>query len=120
MMEIFKEFTFDSAHSLPMLPETHKCHNVHGHTYIVRIYVKGKLDDKLGWVMDFGDIKKVVKPVIDQLDHKFLNDIEGLENSTSEILVKWIWKKLKVDLPLLSKIIVQETPSSGVVYTGEE
>ena len=119
-MEIFKEFVFDSAHSLPFVPEGHKCKNLHGHTFILRIYVKGKVDQTIGWVIDFADIKKICKPIIDSLDHKYLNEIEGLENPTSEVLALWLWKKIKPQLPQLSKIEVKETPTSGVVYCGED
>lgn len=117
-MEIFKEFTFDSAHWLPYVPENHKCRHMHGHTYLVRIYLKGPLDPKLGWVMDFADIKMVWKPLEQQLDHKVLNDIPGLENPTAENLAIWIWNQVKPQLPLLSKVIVCENATSGVEYTG--
>lgn len=117
-MEIFKEFTFDSAHWLPYVPEDHKCRHMHGHTYLVRIYISGPLDPVLGWVMDFADIKKVWKPLEQQLDHKVLNDISGLENPTAENLAIWIWNKVKPQLPLLSKVIVCENATSGVEYTG--
>jgi 6-pyruvoyltetrahydropterin/6-carboxytetrahydropterin synthase len=117
-MEIFKEFTFDSAHWLPHVPEDHKCRHMHGHTYLVRIYIKGPLDPVLGWVMDFAEIKKVWKPLEQQLDHKVLNDIPQLENPTAENLSIWIWNRVKPQLPLLSKVIVCENATSGVEYTG--
>lgn len=118
MMEVFKEFTFDAAHYLPYVPETHKCRRMHGHTYRVRVVVRGPLDPKLGWVMDFGDLKMLVQPIIQQLDHYTLNDIEGLENPTAENLAIWIWNKLKRDLPILTEIWVFETPMSACVYRG--
>ena len=62
-MIVFKEFTFDAAHFLPNVPETHKCRNMHGHTYRIRIYVEGPLDPHLGWVMDFADLKKAWKRI---------------------------------------------------------
>ncbi len=118
-MVIFKEFTFDSAHSLPHVPDDHKCKRVHGHTYRLVLFIEGKLDDKLGWVMDFAEVKKVVKPIINQVDHYYLNDIEGLENPTCEIIAKWLWDRIKPQLPLMTKIELHETPTSGVVYSGE-
>jgi 6-pyruvoyltetrahydropterin/6-carboxytetrahydropterin synthase len=118
-MEIFKEFTFEAAHRLPNVPEEHKCHRLHGHSFRVRVYVEGDLDPKLGWIMDFADIKKAVKPVIKQLDHYFLNEIEGLENPTSEVLAKWIWERLEPALPVLSRVEVGETCTSGCVYKGD-
>jgi 6-pyruvoyltetrahydropterin/6-carboxytetrahydropterin synthase len=119
-MEIYKEFKFDSAHFLPNLPEDHKCRRMHGHTFRVRIYVEGPLTVPEGWVLDFGDLKAIYKPLEDQLDHRLLNDIPGLENPTSEVLAKWVWDKLMPDLPLLSKIEVSETCTTGCIYTGEK
>lgn len=116
-MEIYKEFTFEAAHLLPNVPAGHKCGRLHGHSYRVQIHVAGELDDKLGWVMDFADIKKIVRPIIKELDHYYLNDIPGLENPTSENLARWIWNKLHSLLPL-SKIIVCETCTSGCSYSG--
>jgi 6-pyruvoyltetrahydropterin/6-carboxytetrahydropterin synthase len=74
----------------------------------------------LGWVIDFADIKLAFKPLFDSLDHYYLNDIEGLENPTSEILARWIWERLHPRLPLLSEISVSETCTSGCVYRGDE
>ena len=118
-MIVFKEFTFDAAHFLPNVPETHKCRNMHGHTYRIRIYVEGPLDPHLGWVMDFADLKKAWKRIEPQLDHKVLNDIEGLSNPTAEHIAIWAWEQLKPVLPLLSRIELYETPSSGVMYNGQ-
>lgn len=117
-MLLFKEFTFDSAHFLPNVPEGHKCKEMHGHTYRLRVWVEGPLDPVLGWVMDFADLKKVVKPVVNRLDHKCLNNIKGLENPTCERIAVYIWDEVKPLLPLLAKIELHETPTSGVIYTG--
>ena len=116
---LYKEFSFDSAHRLPNVPAGHKCANLHGHTFGVRIEVTGPVDPHTGWVIDFGDIKKVLKPLIDQLDHCYLNDIAGLENPTSEVLAKWLWDKVKPQLPLLSAVWVRETCTAGCLYRGE-
>ena len=118
-MEIFKEFTVDCAHFLPHVPDGHKCKNMHGHTYRFRIYVRGELDPVLGWVIDFADIKRVWKPLEQQLDHKVLNDIPGLENPTAELIAVWLWRKIKPALPQLSRIDVCENPTTGVIYRGE-
>ena len=118
-MEIFKQFTFDAAHFLPNVADTHKCKNIHGHTYRLTVYFDGPLDAHLGWVMDFAEIKKVIKPIVDRLDHKLMNDIEGLENPTCERIAVWLWDQIKTELPLLSRIELNETPTSGAVYRGE-
>ncbi|WP_341503662.1 6-carboxytetrahydropterin synthase QueD [Gallaecimonas sp. GXIMD4217] len=116
---LYKEFSFDSAHRLPHVPEGHKCGRLHGHTFKVRLEITGEVDPYTGWVMDFGDIKALFKPLYERLDHNYLNDIEGLENPTSEILARWIWERLKPQLDLLSAVEVQETCTSGCVYRGE-
>ena len=76
-MEIFKEFGFESAHSLPNVPEGHKCARLHGHSFRVRVVVEGPVGDQSGWVMDFADLKDAVQPTIDALDHRYLNDLAG-------------------------------------------
>jgi 6-pyruvoyltetrahydropterin/6-carboxytetrahydropterin synthase len=118
-MEIYKEFSFDSAHYLTRVPEGHKCKNMHGHTYRLRVYLEGTPDPQFGWIMDFKELKDVVGPVIDMLDHKVINDIEGLENPTAENITIWIWKQIKPLLPLLHKVKLFETPTTGVIYSGE-
>ncbi len=118
-MILFKYFTFDSAHYLPKVPDGHKCKALHGHTYRLTLYIEGEVDEDTGWVMDFGELKKIALSIVRSLDHKLLNDIPGLENPTCENIARWIWGKLKPDLPLLSKIKLYETPTSGVVYQGE-
>lgn len=118
-MVIYKKFAFDSAHFLPNVPEGHKCKNMHGHTYHLTVYLEGDLDTELQWVMDFKELKDVVKPVIDLIDHKLLNDIEGLENPTAERIVVWIWELIQPKLPLLSKLELNETPTSGAIYEGK-
>jgi 6-pyruvoyltetrahydropterin/6-carboxytetrahydropterin synthase len=113
-MIIWKEFTFDSAHLLPHVPEGHKCGRLHGHTFKVRVEVAGRVDDR-GWVMDFADIKTAVQPLIDRLDHQYLNDIPGLDNPTSENLALWLWDRIPLEL---AGIEVQETCTSGARYIG--
>lgn len=118
-MEIFKEFSFEAAHRLPNVPAGHKCGRLHGHSFHVTLYVSGPLGDNSGWIMDFADIKKAFSPVYDRLDHYYLNDIEGLENPTSENIARWIWRELKPSLPQLSRIMIRETCTSGCIYTGD-
>lgn len=119
-MELFKEFTFDAAHYLPNVPDGHKCGRLHGHTFCVSIHIDGPMDKEMGWVIDFGDIKKAFKPLLERLDHHFLNEVDGLGNPTSENLAIWIWDRLQPNLPLVSKIEVRETCNSGCVYRGDE
>ncbi|MCA0427408.1 MAG: 6-carboxytetrahydropterin synthase QueD [Bacteroidetes bacterium] len=117
-MQIFKQFTFDSAHFLPNVPDGHKCKEIHGHTYRVIFYFEGELNPELGWVMDFGDLKQVLEPTIKRIDHKLMNNIPGLENPTCERIAIWLWEQVKPSLPMLCKVELHETPTSGAVYEG--
>ena len=119
-MEIFKEFTFEAAHRLPNVPPGHKCARLHGHSFAVVVHITGPVDDHTGWVRDFADISHATAPMIDCLDHNYLNEIDGLENPTSEVLARWIWNRLVPVLPELSQVVVRETCTSGCVYRGEE
>jgi 6-pyruvoyltetrahydropterin/6-carboxytetrahydropterin synthase len=118
-MEIFKEFTVEAAHRLPNVPPEHKCGRLHGHSFHISVHVRGPVDPQMGWVIDFADIKQAFRPIEEKIDHNYLNEIEGLENPTSENLARWLWVNLLPALPGLSKIVVQETCTSGCVYTGE-
>ena len=119
-MELFKEFTFEAAHRLPNVPAEHKCARLHGHSYRVIVHVAGDVDPITGMVIDFAEVTAVVKPLIDEhLDHYLLNDVEGLENPTSENLARWVWQGLAGALRQLSAVEVRETCTSGVVYRGE-
>ena len=119
-MELYKEFRFEAAHLLPNVPAGHKCGRLHGHSYRVEIHVSGPVDPHTGWVIDFADIKAAVKPLIDRLDHYYLNEIPGLENPTSEVLAEWLWERLKPELPQLAKILVAETCTAGCIYDGRK
>lgn len=118
-MEISKRFYIEAAHQLPNVPEGHKCRRLHGHSFRVKISVSGPVGEQTGWVLDFADISAAFKPLYEQLDHHFLNDIEGLENPTSENLARWIWQRLKPALPLLSEIKISETCTASCTYRGE-
>ena len=117
-MLIYKEFSFEAAHYLPNVPEGHKCGRLHGHSFRVTVFVDGPIQQPTGWVMDFAEIKTAFKPILDRLDHYYLNEIPGLENPTSEQLAIWIWNELKPKLPELVRIRVCETCTSGSEYTG--
>jgi 6-pyruvoyltetrahydropterin/6-carboxytetrahydropterin synthase len=118
-VELFKEFMFEAAHRLPHVPEGHKCGRLHGHSFKVAVYIEGEVDPYTGWIRDFSEIKAIFKPLYEQLDHNYLNDIAGLENPTSEVLAKWIWQQLKPLLPELSRIRIHETCTSGCEYRGD-
>lgn len=118
MINICKEFTFEAAHRLPFVPEGHKCGRLHGHSYRVEVHLRGPVDEQTGFVLDYADLSGLVKPLIARLDHYYLNEIEGLENPTSEVLAQWIWEELH--LPMLYKVVVKETCTTSCTYRGPQ
>jgi 6-pyruvoyltetrahydropterin/6-carboxytetrahydropterin synthase len=118
-MQIFKKFTFEAAHRLPNVPQEHKCYRLHGHSYQIEIHVAGEAPEPAGWIIDFADITAAFQPIFGVLDHNYLNDVEGLSNPTSENLAVWIWERMIVALPQLTKVVVQETCASGCIYNGK-
>ncbi len=118
MAELSKKFFFEAAHALVRAPDGHRCRNLHGHTYELEITVEGPIDPHRGWVIDYGDIKKAVKPVVNLLDHSTLNDTPGLEQPTSEHLCVWFWDRLAPFLPGLKIVTIRETPTSQCRYMG--
>ena len=117
-MEVFKSFTIEAAHQLPNVPDDHQCARVHGHSFAIELWVSGMVGSHSGWVIDFAEIAEAFRPLRVQLDHRMLNDIEGLSNPTSENLAIWIWDRVSGALRGLSKIVVRETATSGCVYRG--
>lgn len=111
---ISKRYDFESAHFLPHVPEGHKCKRLHGHHYVIDVTLSGAVDD-IGWLMDFWDLDRVVEPIIEQIDHRCLNDIAGLENPTAELISRWFWSRIERDLGrndiALHEVKVWETPT---------
>lgn len=117
-IELRKTFQFEAAHLLPLLPATHKCRRLHGHSFQVEVVVTGECDPQLGWLMDYADISAAFKPIWEQLDHRYLNEVPGLENPTSELIAQWIWDRLHPNMPLLKEVVVAETCTARCVYRG--
>lgn len=117
-MRLFTDFGFEAAHRLPNVAPDHKCARLHGHSFRVRVELEGPVGEESGWVVDFADVREACEPVRAALDHRYLNEIEGLENPTSEVLARWIWERLEPRVPLLHAVIVQESCTSGVEYRG--
>jgi 6-pyruvoyltetrahydropterin/6-carboxytetrahydropterin synthase len=115
MTAIFLEDSFDSAHYLPNVQPTHKCHELHGHTYRIRIEITGEVGERTGWIMDYQTARNVWQHNVKQvLDHRLLNEIEGLQNPTCELIAAWIAERL--DFAGLVRIELRETEHCGVVY----
>jgi 6-pyruvoyltetrahydropterin/6-carboxytetrahydropterin synthase len=119
IVELVKEFSFESAHLLPRVPEGHKCARLHGHSFKCEVSVRGPVDEKTGWFIDYADITCAFEPIRLQLDHYYLNEIEGLENATSENLARWIWQRLSGQLTGLYRVTIRETCTARCDYYGE-
>lgn len=118
VVELSKDFRFEAAHYLPNVPEGHKCRRLHGHSFRGEVIVRGAIDPKTGWLIDFADLRRAVSPVIETLDHYLLNEIPGLENPTSENVAIWVWNAIKPNLPLLVRVTIEETCTSRCSYDG--
>jgi 6-pyruvoyltetrahydropterin/6-carboxytetrahydropterin synthase len=117
-VELRKTFQFEATHLLPYLPDSHKCRRLHGHSFQVEIVVAGECDPRLGWLIDYAAIADAFHPLWEQVDHRYLNEVAGLENPTSEQIAAWIWDRLKPRLPPLTEVVVAETCTARCVYRG--
>ncbi|MCI0363586.1 MAG: 6-carboxytetrahydropterin synthase QueD [Phycisphaerales bacterium] len=117
-VRLVKTFTFEAAHFLPSFPDGHKCRRMHGHSFTVDVVVEGEIPKGKHYLIDYGDMKGVIDPVYQEIDHHCLNEIRGLENPTSEMLAKWLWERLRPGLPMLAEIVVYETCTNRCEYRG--
>ena len=117
-VRLVHEFRFEAAHRLPQVPEGHKCQRLHGHSFKVEIAVAGLVNPATGWFIDYAELYRAWEPLYAVLDHHYLNEVPGLENPTSEILAKWIWDRLKPELPSLQQVTLFETCDARCEYTG--
>jgi 6-pyruvoyltetrahydropterin/6-carboxytetrahydropterin synthase len=113
-----RAFQIEAAHLLPRLPQGHKCRRLHGHSYRVRLVVEGDVDPEMGWLMDFAAIDEAFGPLHEQLDHRYLNEVDGLDNPTAENIARWIWTRLGDELPL-AEVRVDETCEASCTYRGQ-
>jgi len=119
-MILSRKYTFQAARKLTKINPDHICANLHGHTFCVVIKIEGKLNIENDFVMDFFDIDKIFNELVfNVLDHKYLNEIKGLESPTTENLAKWIWTALAKDLNILKEVRVFENDIYGCIYKGD-
>lgn len=118
-VRLVRTYNFEAAHQLPNVPPGHKCARVHGHSFGVEIIVYGPVDPNRGWCIDYGEIDALWQPLQNAFDHHLLNEIEGLENPTSENLARYIWDYFKERLPYLERVAVMETRDSRCEYEGK-
>ncbi len=117
-MKLTQAFSFEAAHRLPNVPAIHRCHRMHGHSYRVELRIEGPVNPETGFVLDFFDIEAAVGPLLEQLDHHCLNEVDGLENPTAENIAVWIWTQIKPILPETAAVVVYETPNCWAEYEG--
>lgn len=118
VVELVKDFRFEAAHYLPNVAEGHKCRRMHGHSFRGEVAVRGPIDERIGWLIDFADLRRAIDPLVARLDHYLLNDIEGLQNPTSEHLAIWFWERLLPSLPMLHRVTIEETCTTRCHYFG--
>lgn len=119
--EISRSYRIEAAHRLPNLPADHKCARLHGHSFEITLAVRGELDPRLGWIVDFAAIDEAFAPVFAVLDHRYLNEIAGLENPTSELLARWVLERVRLPQGTLASVTVAENCSSRcTVYADGE
>jgi 6-pyruvoyltetrahydropterin/6-carboxytetrahydropterin synthase len=116
--ELQQHFQIESARFLPHLEKTHPCSRVHGHSFKIILTLVGEADPEMGWVIDYNEIQVLMKPILEQIDHRLLNEVPGLENPTSELLTKWLFDKARGVIPQLTRITVAETPATSCSYPG--
>lgn len=113
MMEVFKTFTFEAAHYLPYVPPGHQCGKMHGHSYKMVIGLRGTANPSTGFVIDFADLKSIVGPIVELLDHSTLNDF--MPNPTCELLVDRVFHLVQPKFPpgTVSLVEIWETATAG-------
>ena len=117
-VELVKEYRFEAAHRLPEVPHGHKCARLHGHSFKFEIHVEGPVNERTGWLIDYGVLDEAVNPLVAQLDHFYLNEIEGLANPTSEVLARWLFDRIRARVPQLVAVTLYETCDARCIYRG--
>ena len=119
MHKLVQIVRFEAARKLTKVPKSHPCSNLYGLSFKLEVHIEGEMNPESGFVMDFSNIEEAVMPIRSKIDHNYLNDVEGLENPTSEVLIKWIWDNLKPNLDELTKLVLWENEVSRVEYKGD-
>jgi 6-pyruvoyltetrahydropterin/6-carboxytetrahydropterin synthase len=115
MIELFKEFTFEAAHKVPGYSD------IHGHSFRVELFMRGEAEGTYGWATSLTHVEPPIHEVQRRLDHRFLNEIEGLEVPSLENIARWIWQRLDNQVPGLDRVVVRRGCSGhgdGCIYRG--
>ena len=115
LMFLLRRYRFEAARRLDRLPGDHPCSRLHGTSFELVIQIEGSMDERIGWIMDYADLDDLVAPTLDRLDHRFLNEIPGLESPTTEHIAQWIVDDLGARLPGLRRVELWESPGAACV-----
>src|SRR5262245_129849 len=118
--ELTRSYRIEAAHRLPHVPEGHKCFRLHGHSFQITLHVTGEVDPQLGWILDYAEIDRAFAPLFAQLDHHYLNEVQGLSNPTSELLARWVLARVQLPAGRLTAVSVAETCMSGCTVYADE
>ncbi len=119
VMELMKRYRVQAAHFIPGAPRDDPEHRLHGHCFSVELHVRGPVDPRLGWVIDFGDITAAWQPLFERIDHHLLNDVVGMDDPSAEGVARWIHRRLAPELPQLFRVVVVETARRRGSYPNE-
>ena len=117
--ELSRTFRIEAAHRLPNVPPEHKCARLHGHSFHITLQVGGEVDPHLGWVIDYAYIDRAFEPLHALLDHRYLNEVPGLENPTSELLARFVLEHVRLPTGRLLSVSVAETCLSACTVYAE-
>ena len=118
--ELTRSYRIEAAHRLPHVPAEHKCFRLHGHSFQVTLHVVGEVDPQLGWIVDYAEIDRAFAPLYSELDHHYLNEVDGLDNPTSELLARWVLTRVKLPAGRVAAVSVAETCMSGCTVYADE
>ena len=118
--ELSKKYRIEAAHRLPSVNANHKCARLHGHSFRITLRISGDIDPNLGWIVDFGEIDEAWRPIHDTIDHRYLNEIPGLENPTSEILGRWIFDRVRLPRGRLVSVTIAETCTAACTVYADD
>lgn len=119
-MELSYRFGFDAAHQFTHFPSGHPNRGVHGHSFQVVVALRGEPDPRTGFIVEFAELEQACAEVRAALDHRMLNEVEGLEKPSLENLCLWIWRRLAPRFASLSRVTVRrDSAGQSCSYTGE-
>ena len=110
MIELTQEFGFDAAHWVGQgAPENAR---LHGHSFYVEVTLRGEADKETGWLRDLAQVRAALDAVRERLDHRLLNEVEGLGPPTLENLARYVFEEARRSLPETIRVRVRR-PSYG-------